>query len=329
MNVLYTLNEKYLPHLAASICSLCENNKKTKSITFYIISLGISDEGKQKITDLCGEYQRDTVFYEFGDMRKKLKGEYDTGGFDISVLSRLFVGSTVPRELDRILYLDCDTVVIDDISEYYNTDFSENVIAAVPEPVITASRRGVLGMQPFHDYYNAGVLLFNLEIWRNENCEEKVLSYFLHNWDRLPGNDQDAINACFKGRILSVPPKYNYASYNIYYPYSLLKKLSGQAPYISKSEYTDSNAHPAIIHYLGEERPWRMGNTHPFSNEYIKYLSKTPWKNFQFETNWKLYFFCFRIFNAATRHFPAIRYKIIDVLIPYFMRYRSWKLKKS
>ena len=329
MNILYTLNENYLPHLAASLCSLCENNKGAENITFHIISLGISNEGKQKISDLCNRYQRNFVFYEFGDMREKLKGEYDTGGFDTSVLSRLFVGSTVPRELDRILYLDCDTIIIDDISKYYNIDFCGKVIAAVPEPVITASRRGTLGMQPECDYYNAGVLLFNLDVWRNEDCEEKVINYFLENWKNLPGNDQDAINACFKNRIVTVPPKYNYGSYNLYYPYKLLKKLAGASSYVTKEEYDDSKANPAIIHYLGEERPWRIGNTHPYSNEYIKYLSMTPWHDFQLETGWKGYFFCFRIFNAVTRHLPALRYHIIDSLIPAFMRYRSRKLKNK
>jgi lipopolysaccharide biosynthesis glycosyltransferase len=108
-----------------------------------------------------------------------------------------------------------------------------------------------------------------------------------------------------------------------------LKKLSGQAPYVTKEVYDESKAHPAIIHYLGEERPWRKRNTHPYRKEYKTYLSKTQWADTPDETGWGLYFFCFRIFNFVTKPFPSLRYRIIDSLIPAFQRRRAKKIKKE
>ena len=329
MNILYTLNENYTRHLAASLCSLCENNRSAKNIVFHVISCGITEESKKKIQALCQRYERSAVFYEIGNIRDRINGEVDTKGFDVSVLARLFAGSCLPADVDRVLYLDCDTIIIDDISPFWNTDMGDCVLAGVPEPVITKSRRPILDMSEDHDYYNAGILLFDLDRWRKYDCEKLVLSYFLDNMDKLVANDQDAINACFKGKIKTVAPKYNYASYNLYYPYKLLKKLSGSAPYVSYEDYKDSNKHPAIIHYLGEERPWRAGNTHPYSKDYKLYLSLTDWKDYPDEQGWKLYFICFRLFNFFTKPFPLLRYKIIDSLIPAFMRHRAKKLKKS
>ncbi len=330
MNILYSLNENYAKHLAASLCSLCENNKSSPSITFYIISCGISDISKEKIKNLAERYGRDAVFFEIGDVRDAIEGELDTKGFDVSVLARLLVGRYLTCDsVERILYLDCDTIVIDDISEFYNTDMENFILAGVPEPVVTKSRRPVLGMAACDDYYNSGVLLFNMKLWREQRCEERVLSYFLENMDKLVATDQDAINACFVGRIKSVAPKYNFGSYNFYYPYKLLKKLSGAAPYVTKEAYEDSKKHPAIIHYLGEERPWRAGNTHPQKAEYKRYLALTDWKDEPDEKGWRLYFLCFRIFNFVTKPFPSVRYKVIDSLIPAFMRKRAKKLKKQ
>jgi lipopolysaccharide biosynthesis glycosyltransferase len=329
MDILYSLNDKYVCHMAASLCSLCEHNEKAQEITFHIISCGITDESKEQITDLASRYQRAVAFYEIGDVRKKLDAQIDTKGFDVSVLSRLFVGSCLPETVEKVLYLDCDTIIVDDLAPLFETDFGNSILAGCAEPVVTKSRRPILSMPENADYYNSGVLLFNLPLWRKENCEKTVLTYFLSHQDIIVATDQDALNACFYDRILTLPPKYNYGSYHIYYPYRLLKKLSGQAPYVTKEVYDESKAHPAIIHYLGEERPWRKGNTHPYRKEYKTYLSKTQWADTPDETGWGLYFFCFRIFNFVTKPFPSLRYRIIDSLIPAFQRRRAKKIKKE
>lgn len=329
MNILYTLNDAYVPHLAASVCSLAENNRDADEITFYIASMGIREENKKAISSLCERYSRKVEIIEIGDIRQMLPEGVDTKGFHISVLARLFLAKYLPATCDRIIYLDCDTIIIDSILPFWKVEMGTNILAGVPEPVITKTRKPLLNMPEEADYYNAGVFLFDLKRWRAEKCDETVIRYFCDRFLELVANDQDAINACLCGRIQTVPPKYNYASYNIYYNYKLLKKLAGKAPYVSREVWEDSRKHPAIIHYLGEERPWRKGNTHPYAKEYIKYLSKTDWKENPPEEGWKFYFFCFRIFNFVTKPFPALRYRIIDSLIPAFMRHRAKQNKKK
>lgn len=329
MDILYSANEKFVCHLAAALCSVCENNRAADTITFHIFSCGIIRESQQQLTSLAHSYGREIAFYELGDMHTHINATIDTKGFNSIVLARLFTGSYLPESVERVIYLDCDTIVIDDITPFWNTEMGDCVLACVPEPVITKSRRGLLGMAPSDDYYNAGVLLFDLNAWRRENCEQRVLSYYIEHYKSIVAQDQDALNACFKGRIRTVAPKYNYASYNLYYNYRLLKRLSGDAPYVSREVWEDSRRNPAIIHYLGEERPWRAGNTHPYTDRYEQYLSMTPWRDTPKERGWRLYFFCFRIFNFCTKPFPWLRYRIIDSLIPAFMRHRAKKLRQE
>ena len=122
---------------------------------------------------------------------------------------------------------------------------------------------------------------------------------------------------------------YNY--FNIYdtYPYRILKRLSLPADFISKNEFLEIKKSPSIIHYLGEERPWRKGNTHRFAKQYLEYQNCTPWSDTPMETGWELYFICFRIFNIIMKPFPMLRYKIINSLIPAFMKYRKKQLQKN
>ena len=141
--------------------------------------------------------------------------------------------------------------------------------------------------------------------------------------------DQDIINGALKDEICPILPKYNFC--NIYYQYSywFLRKLLKPLEYFSESQFVDSLNNPIIIHFLGEERPWRRGNTHRYQNEYKKYLGMTKWKDSPMEEGWRLYFFCWKMFNIFTKPFPQLRYSIIDCLIPYFMNYRARKLKKG
>lgn len=99
--------------------------------------------------------------------------------------------------------------------------------------------------------------------------------------------------------------------------------------YISRDIYMEARKNPVIIHYLGEERPWRKGNTHKYRNDYHKYLDMTVWKDTEAEDGWQLYFICWKIFNIVTKPLPKLRYNIINSLIPKFMKYRANKLKKE
>jgi len=99
--------------------------------------------------------------------------------------------------------------------------------------------------------------------------------------------------------------------------------------YIDEETYKDAVKNPIIIHYLGEERPWRIGNTHKYRDDYIRYLNMTDWKGQGYEKGWKLYFICWRIFNICTKPFPGLRYKIMNYLIPKFISFRAKKLKKG
>ncbi|MBR3254762.1 MAG: glycosyltransferase family 8 protein [Clostridia bacterium] len=328
MNILYTLNDKFVPQVAAGICSVCENNKEVENITFYLISKEITNENKNKLINFSKKYGRETIIIELGDIKNYFDFEFDTTGWNSIVLARLVLDKLLPKEINKVLYLDGDTIVRGSIEELWNINLSNHVLAASIEPTVDKIRKEKLGLKGY-PYYNAGVLLINLEKWRNEKIGKKILDFYKKNDGKLFANDQDAINGALKDNIYTLLPKYNF--YNIFYqyPYKFLNKLMEDVKYFDYNQFQQCVKNPIIIHYLGEERPWRKGNHHKYKNDYEKYLNLTPWAGKNYETGWRTYFIFWYIFNFITKPFPGIRYKIINSLIPTIMKIRSKKVKKE
>lgn len=326
MNIVYTLNDQFVPQVAASMCSVCANNRSTR-ITFYLIVDGVSIANQEKLQKFIALYGQKLNLIPIKDLRQYFDFDFDTTGWNTIVLARLVLDKLLPRNVKRVLYLDGDTIVRGDLAELYRTDMGQSVIAAGLEPTASQTRKQTLGIKGA--YYNAGVLLIDLEKWRAEKTGRKILDYYAEHNGKLFANDQDAINGALKGEIYPLLPKYNFCNIYTQYPYRFLRKLVAPAEYFSEMEFNDSVKDPIIIHYLGEERPWRAGNRHQYRADYKKYLAKTPWKNTPDERGWQMYFVCWWLFNWLTKPFPALRYKVITSLIPAFINLRARKNRQS
>lgn len=321
MNIAYTFNNKFVPQVATSICSICENNK-TEKITFFLITDGMSAENQHKLENFIEKYKQKSEFIEIGDVRKHFDFGFDTTGWNPVIVTRLLIDKFLPKSVDRVLYLDGDTIVRGSLAELYDTDMCGVVLGMGTEPTVDKERKDALVSEE-HFYYNSGVLLIDLKKWRDRKISKKLLDYYKDHDGKLFAPDQDAINGALDGEIYTLAPKYNF--FNIYnqYPYKFLKKLAAPVKYFTEQEYNESTNNPIIIHYLGEERPWRAGNTHKYRDDYKKYLAMTPWRNTPDDAGWRLYFICWRIFNVITKPFPILRYKIITSLIPLILKLRS------
>lgn len=320
MNIVYTFNDKFVPQVAASICSVCENNRNLK-ITFYLVADGVSKKHQDQLQKFIESYHQKIRIIKIGNLRQYFDFDFDTTGWNSIVLARLILDKLLPKSVDRLLYLDGDTIVRNNLAELYDTDMGKSVIGASIEPTADRARKQTLEINGA--YYNAGVLLIDLQKWRQEKTGQRILEYYAAHDGKLFANDQDAINGALKGEIFPLEPKYNFCNIYTQYPYRFLRKLVAPANYFSKTEFNDSLKNPVIIHYLGEERPWRAGNRHQYRDEYKKYLALTPWKDTPDEAGWNFYFVCWDIFNTVTKPFPALRYRIITSLIPFVLKIRA------
>ena len=325
MNIVYTANASFVPQTAASIASVCVNCREEQEICFHVFSQGIPPLVLAQLTDMVRAYEREGAVrslraVELDDIRNYFDFSFDTSGWDPIVLARLVIAQLLPDEIHRVLYLDGDTIVRKSLRDLWDTDMGSRAIAAAPEPTCGQERKAALGLGN-GPYYNAGVLLIDLDNWRRNGTGEEIVRYYRERGGQLLANDQDAINGSQRGKIVRLPETYNYHNTYDIYRYQLLLKVC-EPPVMTKTEFEEMKRDPCIVHFLGEDRPWREGCTHRFRGEYLYYLSLTPWKDQPPETGWKTYFFCWSIFNGVMRPFPVLRMRIVNSLIPLMLRRR-------
>ena len=328
MNILYTSDDNFIPQIASSITSVCENNRKVHDITFYLFSMKISRRNQKKLHELIHRYHRHLKVIELDNLASYFPFDIDTGGWNPIVLSRLLLDKILPKKVDRILYLDGDTITLRNLESLYDTNMGDKAVGACIESACPKFMKKPLGLTDTN-YYNAGVLLINVKKWREQKIGEGIIRFYQAHNGKLFANDQDAINGYLKNQIFTLPPKYNYGTILDQYSYNFLKKLASPAPYYSKSDYEEAKNHPAIIHYAGENRPWRKYNTHKYSPNYKKYLKLTPWHDTPDEDGWRTYFTLLATFDTLTKPFSRLRYALVGYLYPRLMLYRSQKRNKS
>ena len=206
MNLLYTVDNNFVPQLAANICSVVSNHSGIQDITFHVFSNGITEDNQRLLQEMVTEYNQNLVFYDISNFKDALGFDFDTSGWNEIVLARLLMAHFLPNEIERVIYLDGDTIVLGDIALLWNQDLKGCVVGMVPEPTVGPSRLNDLDLNGCL-YHNAGVLLVDLKQWRSTCCEDQLLDYCERRSGRLFANDQDALNAVLKDKICSLSPR--------------------------------------------------------------------------------------------------------------------------
>ena len=306
-NIIYASNDGYAGHLAASMYSLLDNNRNIRNMDIYILSAQMCQEYKERLAGMAEAFHRTLRVVELGDLKQRFDFEIDTRGFDISAMGRLFAPQVLPGTVKKALYLDCDTIVCQSIRPLYETGLGDALVGMVMEPTVYREMKESIGLGKDDPYYNSGVLLMDLDRWRGEDVLKKLLDFYKSCHGRLFACDQDTINGALKGRIKTLPVKYNYFTNYRYFRYSTLCTMCAAYREIGEEAYLEARRSPAIIHYLGDERPWIAGNHNHFKKLYEYYLARTPWKDTPRQTGKERYMHMWWLFNRLTWLCPPFR----------------------
>ena len=203
--IFFAVDDGYCPFLAVAIQSLIDNCSEEYKYLIKVLHTNISDENKKRIT----KYERTNVDIEFVNLTyyiEKVKDKlYTRDYYSKTTYFRLFLPNLYPQ-YDKVLYLDSDIVILDDIAELYNIDMGTNLVAAAQDDVIQTTpvfqeyAEKVVGVADYRNYFNAGVLLMNLHQLRKFKFQEKFI-YLLDKIKFAVAQDQDYINRLCKGRV--------------------------------------------------------------------------------------------------------------------------------
>lgn len=211
--IFFSTDDNYIPYLDVAITSLIDNASKDYSYKIIVLNTGLRSENVSLVKrNECPGFSID--FIDISKRIKNIKARFkNIYHFSIVTYYRLFIASLFPQ-FDKIVYLDCDLIVLGDIAELYNTELGENIIGAAPEQFVqnTAEFRAyaenALGVDPDR-YVNAGVLVINLEAFRNNDIEGKFIKLITEYDFDLLDPDQAYLNYLCKDRIYTLQNGWN------------------------------------------------------------------------------------------------------------------------
>jgi len=169
----------------------------------------------------------------------------------------------LPRNIDKVLYLDADTLILDGIEELSSLVFEKNILLyAVDEKHWKLSGMGDIDFAGNHlqkvglisdRYFNSGVMLINLKLWRSTNFSNDLFTNLKVHKDIIRWWDQDVLNISVGSQWNDLDKKFN--------ALNLKTRLKDSA---------------AIVHFTGASKPWHFTNTHPYKSDYARYRKMSP-----------------------------------------------------
>ena len=267
VNVVFGSDQSYIAHLAVALCSLFDNNRDL-ALNVYVLNSDIDPPSWKKIQGIAEQYGQQLIDLKVSE--KDLEGLVVTWHFTLATYYRLFIPEKL--RLDKVLYLDVDIVVNGSIRELYSTDVSDTFLAAVREP--NFDRHQQLEMSKEARYFNAGMMVINLDRWRKERLKESVIAMVRKKPEAMVFSDQCGINSVVNGRWKEVDPKFNLVHF---YAREDISDFMSMFP---DDVLTNARKHPVIIHFSGASKPWHFHRKHPFRHLYWKYRRKTPFRRY-------------------------------------------------
>ncbi|WP_026508542.1 glycosyltransferase family 8 protein [Butyrivibrio sp. MC2013] len=284
MTVVYVSDDNYAHLLGISLTSLYENNKDVIELNVFIIDDGISDRNKKKIYDTARRFGREVCFFiaDISISNSKM------GKWPKNIFYRLYFVSAFGDKLsdERVLYLDCDTIVADSIQELWNTNLGGKACAAVYECIGDRHKKKCM-LGKSLPYFNSGVLLMDVQKWKEINVENKVLQILGMNCNtKMEYPDEGIINYLLKENIKPLSPRYNLTTIKCVFSYKELKMYRKSRFMYSEKEYIDAKNEPCIIHYTNNflvRRPWQSGDkySHPLEKYFVRYKNDSEWKDIE------------------------------------------------
>lgn len=278
INVLYQFDDKYLPYGGVSIYSLLSNCSKDVKVRIFCAGLDISEDNKDKMEQTVKSFNQELVWLDCEaaiDLIKEMR--LDAWNGSIATWIKMFIIHKMPEDVDRLLYLDSDTIITGDISKIDEIDLGEYPVAAAYD-CLSEYLAKKIGLNV---YYNAGVILFNVKKWREQGFYDEFFAHVKKTLETNKDRDQGLLNDYFRGRTITLSPIFNMQGFMYAYKDAYFKAYKNEYFY-SSEEIVKAQENPIVVHFfrfLGDY-PWESKNLHPCSALFHEWKEKTLWKDF-------------------------------------------------
>lgn len=272
-------NDFYAPYLSVVLQSVKDNSCHKNNYDIIVLHTDISEKNRILLQKQC---EAENFSLRFFDVRRRMK-KYENlplrGHFRVETYFRILLPE-IFDSYSKVLYLDSDMVVCDDIAKLFDTDIEGYLLAACRDADTAGLYNGfepgkkkymdeVLKIAKPYDYFQAGTILFNLDEFRKTYSVEQIMTFAMsYNWDLL---DQDVLNYFAQGRV-----KFADMAWNVMMDWNNIRinQIISLAPHYLKNEYMQARKNPKIIHFAGPDKPWENPSG-DFAEEFWHYSRKT------------------------------------------------------
>ena len=296
-DIAFGVDAYFVPPLGIMLTSLLINNPDCR-FRIHVFYISILDEDFARLREFVNQtdriqlelYRVDPAAFDGFPLDK---------GYTPATYTRILIARELYPAVDKLLYIDADTLCVGRLIELKDFAFDDCILAAVPDSGRwLLEHKPNIGFAPDEVYFNSGVLYIDLKKWNDLELSDKMLN-LLHE-KLLPMQDQDAINLTARNSIKPLPVRFN--------QFLLLKEAPRPIP--------DDTI---IIHFAGQLKPWQPWCNHPQRKIYDEYRNRSLWKEFEYHPrDYQEY----RLMGRALRQ----RGELIDAL-KFYGRYVFYKFR--
>lgn len=248
MNLLFCI-DSHCTDLLLNCMSSMEDHGGDHTYHAYILHSDLKEEHMHQIRmHMPSCFTCDFIYVD----EEIFAGFPETKRYPKQIYYRLAAGFLLPESLDRVLYMDVDTLVINPLDELYNMDFEDNMFIACThtKKFLSLVNQIRLDTDENAPYVNTGIMVMNLPAMREEISLESIQNYALENRHVLILPDQDILTALYGNRVrIADAMKYNLSDRDI--------EFHNADPGNDKITLDWVRENTVIVHFYGRNKPWK------------------------------------------------------------------------
>lgn len=260
---------EYVMHSAAMLHSVLACHPPDSVVIHYLHGPELARRTRDQLQEMVARRGGEVKFWEIPD---SWCAGLPTEGFTRKATwYRVFLPDLL-ADVSRILYLDADVVVLESVAPLWEVDMTSKLVAAVtnvlPPDSVDRSKPLEIGS---HRYFNAGVMLLNLDLMRREESSQALCDYGRAHAAELVWRDQDALNVVLGSSRVALHPRWNCMNGIFIFPWS--------TDVLGLEAVAEARANPAIRHFEGPGpyKPWHYLCEREWRDAYRRHRRGTPW----------------------------------------------------
>jgi len=265
ISIVCVCDNHYAILLAALLKSIEANHKTKEKIDVFVVEDGFTGKNKNKVSNSVKSDLVSIIWLPMKDcLPEGAKVPVDKSSLPLNIYTRLYIPQFIPKGIKKVIFLDVDMIVLEDISVLWHTDLGDNIVGAVQDQFIQivskwggVSNYAELGIDADNKYFNAGLMVIDIDKWNEADITNKVINCIFENSALAQFQDQYGLNAVLAKVWFHLDPLWNRFAYS-------------------------EEKRPFLIHFTGRKPIYK---TYEFSEDYkaifFEYLNQTEWKNFK------------------------------------------------